>query len=68
LVDLNIIEPNPFTVFAGSNGAGKSNIFEALAFLYYLEKTQVDIAISLFGNSEDLLTRDTFSNKISFKN
>lgn len=35
LVDLKIIEPNPFTVFAGSNGAGKSNIFEALEFLNF---------------------------------
>lgn len=32
LVDLEIIKPNPFTVFAGPNGAGKSNIFEALEF------------------------------------
>ncbi len=30
IVDLEIIEPNPFTVFVGPNGAGKSNIFEAL--------------------------------------
>lgn len=35
LVNLEIIEPNPFTVFAGSNGAGKSNIFEALEFLNF---------------------------------
>jgi predicted ATPase len=35
LVDLKISEPNPFTVFAGSNGAGKSNIFEALEFFSY---------------------------------
>lgn len=32
LVDLEIIKPNPFTVFAGPNGAGKSNIFEALEY------------------------------------
>ncbi len=35
LVDLEIINPNPFTVFVGPNAAGKSNIFEALEFLNY---------------------------------
>ncbi len=32
IVDLEIVEPNPFTVFVGPNGSGKSNIFEALEF------------------------------------
>lgn len=32
IVDLEIIEPNPFTVFVGPNGSGKSNIFEALEY------------------------------------
>ncbi len=32
IADLEIIEPNPFTVFVGPNGSGKSNIFEALEF------------------------------------
>lgn len=32
IVDLEIIEPNPFTVFIGPNGSGKSNIFEALEY------------------------------------
>lgn len=31
-MDLEIVEPNPFTVFVGPNGSGKSNIFEALEF------------------------------------
>jgi predicted ATPase len=33
LVDLEIVDPNPFTVFVGANGVGKSNIFEALEFV-----------------------------------
>ena len=35
IADLEIIEPNPFTVFVGPNGSGKSNIFEALEFWKY---------------------------------
>jgi predicted ATPase len=30
LIDIEIIEPNPFTVFVGPNGSGKSNTFEAI--------------------------------------
>ena len=30
---IELIEPNPFTVFVGPNGSGKSNIFEALEFV-----------------------------------
>jgi predicted ATPase len=30
LIDIEINEPNPFTVFVGPNGSGKSNIFEAI--------------------------------------
>lgn len=30
LIDIEINEPEPFTVFVGPNGSGKSNIFEAI--------------------------------------
>jgi predicted ATPase len=33
LVDFELLEPNPFSVFVGPNAAGKSNVFEALEFL-----------------------------------
>ncbi|CAG4991133.1 DNA replication and repair protein RecF [Dyadobacter sp. CECT 9275] len=42
LVDLEIIEPNPFSVFVGANGVGKSNIFEALEFFYYVNSVYPD--------------------------
>ncbi|AUD00731.1 AAA family ATPase [Spirosoma pollinicola] len=44
---IELIEPNPFTVFVGPNGSGKSNIFEALEFVNidYVS----DRAINLFG-------------------
>ena len=49
LVDLEIINPNPFTVFVGPNAAGKSNIFEALEFLNYKTRLTVDNVLPLFG-------------------
>ncbi|MBK9015267.1 MAG: AAA family ATPase [Saprospiraceae bacterium] len=33
LVNFELVEPNPFSVFVGPNAAGKSNVFEALEFL-----------------------------------
>jgi predicted ATPase len=45
IVDLKIVEPNPFTVFVGPNGSGKSNIFEALEFA----------GLSLKGNGISIL-------------
>lgn len=56
LVDLEIVEPNPFTVFVGANGVGKSNIFEALEF----NSARLSIAGQfqrIFGGQEDLLSR-----------
>lgn len=57
LVDLEIIKPNPFTVFAGSNGAGKSNIFEALEFVKFTNEWLKESAIRLFGGSEAIIPR-----------
>ena len=36
LVDFELVEPNPFSVFVGPNAAGKSNVFEALEFLSFV--------------------------------
>lgn len=54
IVDLEIVEPNPFTVFVGPNGSGKSNIFEALEFWSYHLKIQM---IPLFGGAEAIINR-----------
>ncbi len=45
---IELIEPNPFTVFVGPNGSGKSNIFEALEFVNITAKNG-RLAESLFG-------------------
>ncbi len=57
LVDLEIVEPNPFTVFAGPNGAGKSNIFEALEFGNFLYELNGNSAVRLFGGKESIQNR-----------
>ncbi|MCU0435274.1 MAG: ATP-binding protein [Bacteroidia bacterium] len=33
--EISIVNPSPFTVFVGANACGKSNIFEAIEYLYY---------------------------------
>lgn len=50
LVNFELIEPNPFTVFVGPNAAGKSNIFEALEFLSYSNSiSSNEQLVSMFG-------------------
>ncbi|MDQ6479616.1 AAA family ATPase [Dyadobacter sp. LHD-138] len=51
LVDLEIVEPNPFTVFVGANGVGKSNIFEALEFFLWSEELD---RLRTFGSAENI--------------
>ena len=52
IADLEIIQPNPFTVFVRPNGSGKSNIFEALEF--YLKFRNNDDSIRLFGGEKSI--------------
>ncbi len=48
LVDLSIINPEPFTVFFGTNAAGKSNLFEALELASFSLRSPKD-PLSFFG-------------------
>lgn len=50
LVDVEIIDPNPFTVFVGPNGSGKSNIFEAIEFQSFVNRFSFSEAINFFGH------------------
>ncbi len=61
IVDLEIVEPNPFTVFVGPNGSGKSNIFEALEFFSYLSKSKASQVESLFGGHSIFLNHGLYS-------
>jgi predicted ATPase len=54
IADLEIIEPNPFTVFVGPNGSGKSNIFEALEFWSLGKQSNLIDIDSLFGGLEKI--------------
>jgi len=38
LINIDINEPNPFTVFVGPNGSGKSNTFEAIELASYAKR------------------------------
>ena len=59
--------PNPFSVFVGANGAGKSNIFEALEFLNYCNVMEPHEALKYFGKLEDLINKNLDSSiPISF--
>ncbi|MCU0345723.1 MAG: AAA family ATPase [Saprospiraceae bacterium] len=55
LVDFELLEPNPFSVFVGPNAAGKSNVFEALEFLSY--SNDLDRADDIFGGAENYLNK-----------
>jgi predicted ATPase len=54
IVDLEIVEPNPFTVFVGPNGSGKSNIFEALEFFSMGDKYR-ETTIELFRGTDSFI-------------
>ncbi|ARK09267.1 AAA family ATPase [Fibrella sp. ES10-3-2-2] len=74
---IELIEPNPFTVFVGPNGSGKSNIFEALEFITRAFQTSSFEAVRLHGGpdklrnrrveeSEDLLIRYEFEPSLDY--
>ena len=61
---IELVEPNPFTVFVGPNGSGKSNIFEALEFNNRSIQTDSTEALRLHGGANKVLKRASDSNGI----
>ena len=55
LVDLNIINPNQFTVFFGTNAAGKSNLFEVLELSSFVVRKSSE-ALKFFGDFNELFS------------
>jgi AAA15 family ATPase/GTPase len=60
IADLEIIEPNPFTVFVGPNGSGKSNIFEALEFMNISQRVPDGSVSHFFGGESSFLRSESF--------
>lgn len=64
---IELIEPNPFTVFVGPNGSGKSNIFEALEFSQLrLTIDSTRALVSLFGGFSNIQPRKNPQREFSF--
>ncbi len=63
---IELVEPNPFTVFVGPNGSGKSNIFEALEFVN-LQGRIGGTTGSLFGGPESFLRKQNNANRFDVK-
>jgi predicted ATPase len=58
--EMELQNPNPFSVFVGPNGAGKSNIFESLEFFALKYKlTNTSYVVDLFGKTGSLLKFDS---------
>ena len=75
LVDVDV-RFGPFTCVAGTNGAGKSNLFDAIQFLSALaDRPLIDAALSVrneggrTGDIRSLLHRvgDTYADKMTFE-
>lgn len=66
--DFKIENPDPFTVFVGANGVGKSNLFEALELRYYVLNYSAH-TLKMFGNISELLPYEVQNRnqRISFK-
>ncbi len=64
LIDFRLIEPNPFSVFVGANGVGKSNIFEALEFLNYYYSFNNGKLDDFFGGYENFINFNGYRNNL----
>lgn len=65
IVDLEIVEPNPFTVFVGPNGSGKSNIFEALELVHMIGNISEYEIENILGGKESYLNVNSSNDKVN---
>jgi predicted ATPase len=61
LLNFELIEPNPFSVFVGANGVGKSNFFEALEYLNFKFFNFSSNADELFGGYKNITNFNNYS-------
>jgi predicted ATPase len=57
LKNISIKNPGAFTVFAGANASGKSNIFEAIELFSFLTHQSIYSALKIFGSYDELIGR-----------
>jgi predicted ATPase len=65
---IELVEPNPFTVFVGPNGSGKSNIFEALEYrqMHWIIYDPARVS-GLFGGKENYIRRRSNNSRPTFE-
>ena len=61
---LTLTSPNNFSIFAGANGSGKTNIFQALDFVGKISHQGLSKTLSEFGGYENV---HSYKNKTSSK-
>lgn len=58
IVDITIEEPGNFSVFVGPNASGKSNIFEALEIVDFIQNDEsFEEVFNIYGEYRDLLNK-----------
>ncbi len=67
LIDININHPSRFSVFVGANASGKSNILEALEFMFHAMNINGTAVVEMFGGKENVLNRNMQSKSLNIK-
>ena len=65
LLNFELTEPNPFSVFVGANGVGKSNIFEALEYFNYKNFNKWNETDELFGGYKNFVNYNHYGDDVS---
>jgi predicted ATPase len=65
LLNFELIEPNPFSVFIGANGVGKSNIFEALEYINLKTFYNIFNTDELFGGFKSFLNYNSYDQNLN---
>ncbi len=67
LVDITINQPTRFSVFVGANSSGKSNILEALEFMFSAMNIKGTSIIEMYGGKKNVLNRNMQSNPLEIE-
>lgn len=67
IVDLELVNPSPFSVFVGPNGAGKSNIFEALEIANLIGNMSSAEVERLLGGKDNFVNFNSENSRIELE-